>query len=254
MQGGLGWYHHKRYLEDKPKRRRWFTHVHLWLGRLLIFLALINIGLGIQLFGNGPGAQAGWYIFAIAIMAGYAFFYWQQFYRQRKIRRDAFDPTPFERNDSHDPDSQGPKPYEPLRPVNVVAMSDSDLGTYRSEYYSPLNSRGQDATVDEYGARTAGPRPTTNPVRPGTAAPPATGARRRYDIAPTPVVQGPYPPPEPLRPAAGAAMENPFLDDLPERRRPMTVKPRGPAPPYPASMGSYEEVPSGPASNSSYFV
>ena len=58
IQGGLGWYHHKRYEEDKPTERRWFTHAHLWLGRFLLFFALINIGLGIQLYGDGAGAQA----------------------------------------------------------------------------------------------------------------------------------------------------------------------------------------------------
>jgi hypothetical protein len=230
VQGGLGWYHHKRYQEDKPTSRRWFTHLHLWLGRLLLFLALINIGLGMQLYGDGPGAQAGWYVISIALMALYTFFLWRNFYRTKKRANDAFDPSQFEDGTSED----GQKTYESFRPVNVAAMSDNDLGTYRSEYYDPVNSG-----VDEYGARV---RTSHTLNRPTTAAPPATTAGRRYDIGPTPTLPGPFAPTEPLRMSIPQVdpQQDPFRDSP---ARPLTgARPRTGVP-YPVSMVSHEEMP-----------
>src|SRR5579862_5358619 len=49
VQGMLGWYHHHRFVRDKPSSRRWFTHLHLWLGRLIIILGLANCGFGLIL-------------------------------------------------------------------------------------------------------------------------------------------------------------------------------------------------------------
>ena len=45
----LGYYHHRRFLLDRPSSRRWFTHAHLWLGRLIILLGLANGGCGLLL-------------------------------------------------------------------------------------------------------------------------------------------------------------------------------------------------------------
>src|SRR5579859_7126526 len=47
MQALLGYYHHHRFIRDKPSHRRWFTHAHLWLGRLVIVLGLANGGFGL---------------------------------------------------------------------------------------------------------------------------------------------------------------------------------------------------------------
>jgi hypothetical protein len=49
LQAGLGWYHHKRFQEDKPSQRRWFTHTHIWLGRTTILAGMINCGFGLIL-------------------------------------------------------------------------------------------------------------------------------------------------------------------------------------------------------------
>jgi hypothetical protein len=105
LQAVLGWYHHKRYVEDKPTTRRWFTHGHLWLGRILLVFALINIGLGIQLYGDGAVAQAVWYIVAIAAVVTYAFFYWRGNVQRRKRVKDALVTSPFE----------DPSPFEDRR-------------------------------------------------------------------------------------------------------------------------------------------
>jgi len=214
-QGLIGFYHHRRFKEDKPTSRRWFTHVHLWLGRTLLFLALINIGLGIQLYGNGAGAQAGWYLFTIALVAGYAFAYWHKFLRKRKRVLDAFDPTPFEAG--ADDVDEGQKSYEPYRPVNAAAMGDNDLGNYRPEYYDqppgPDHSRLQSV-----------PNPTITAIgRPTTASVSQVG--RRYDLH-TPTLQGPYSTTEPLRPGfQGDPQIDPFLDT--QTTRPLTgARPR----------------------------
>ena len=49
VQLGFGYYHHKRYIQDSPTYRRWFTYVHLWLGRILILCGLANAGCGLKL-------------------------------------------------------------------------------------------------------------------------------------------------------------------------------------------------------------
>jgi len=49
VQLGFGYYHHRRFVKDSPTYRRWFTYVHLWLGRLLIVLGLANAGCGLKL-------------------------------------------------------------------------------------------------------------------------------------------------------------------------------------------------------------
>ena len=49
VQAVFGWYHHRRFVQDTPTRRRWFTHVHLWLGRILILCGMANCGFGFPL-------------------------------------------------------------------------------------------------------------------------------------------------------------------------------------------------------------
>ena len=36
-------------MKDRPPSRRWFTHIHLWLGRSIIPSGLVNCGLGLVL-------------------------------------------------------------------------------------------------------------------------------------------------------------------------------------------------------------
>lgn len=79
VQACFGWYHHRRYVRDKPTHRRWFTYVHLWLGRTLILCGLANCGFGLLLAGVSShwaliwwiatGSLAGVYFFAYAIHA-----------------------------------------------------------------------------------------------------------------------------------------------------------------------------------------
>jgi hypothetical protein len=243
IQGGLGWYHHKRYVEDKPTNRRWFTHLHLWFGRVLLFLGLINMGLGMQLYGDNAGAQAGWYLITIAIVSAYAFFYWHNFYRNKKRINDSFDPTPFE--DPTDEDAPSTKNYRPVNPA--AAMSDNDLGTYQSEHYDPETSG-----VNEYGVRiknTKAPAPSMTAIhRPPTTAAPAATAGRRYDIVPTALIPGPYRTTEPLRTGGTVHIDpqiDPFLDPPRPKTggpRPQTGRPKTGVP-YTVAMVGNEEAP-----------
>jgi hypothetical protein len=79
VQACFGGYHHYRYVRDKPSHRRWFTHVHLWLGRTVILCGLANCGFGIIAAGKpvhyailwwiGSGVLAGLYFTASIILA-----------------------------------------------------------------------------------------------------------------------------------------------------------------------------------------
>jgi hypothetical protein len=225
IQGGLGYYHHRRFIADKPASRRWFTKVHLWFGRLLIFLALINMGLGMQLYGDPAGAQAGWYLIVIAVAAAYGYFYWRNFFRYRRHDAESFDPSKLE-----DPLKDDASTNDDYRPLNsAAAMSENDLGTYKSEHYDPDTSG-----VNEYGARIKKGRPVTEPTVTAiglpTQAASSSNAGRRYDLStPTPVIPGPYGSTEPLR--TGHIHESmapvveinppqdPFLDTPPTRPR-----------------------------------
>ena len=53
IQPILGWVHHRHFL--KHRRRGAVSYVHIWYGRILLVLAVINGGLGIQLAKGSTG-------------------------------------------------------------------------------------------------------------------------------------------------------------------------------------------------------
>jgi hypothetical protein len=53
LQPFFGFVHHHRYLATQ-KPGNW-THLHVWYGRVLILLGIINGGLGLQLANNTKG-------------------------------------------------------------------------------------------------------------------------------------------------------------------------------------------------------
>ncbi|KAJ4175768.1 hypothetical protein NW759_017113 [Fusarium solani] len=65
LQPILGWAHH-RYFVDHGKRGV-ISHVHIWLGRILMIISIINGGLGLQLASSPRG-----YIIAYSVVAGIA--------------------------------------------------------------------------------------------------------------------------------------------------------------------------------------
>jgi hypothetical protein len=65
----LGYHHHRRYVRDRPKSRRWFTHMHVWLGRLLILAGLANCGTGLLLANVARTGVIAWYV-VFGVLAG----------------------------------------------------------------------------------------------------------------------------------------------------------------------------------------
>lgn len=66
LQPFLGWAHHRYFV--KNQKRGVISHVHIWLGRLLMVLGIINGGLGLQLASSPQG-----YIITYSVIAGIAF-------------------------------------------------------------------------------------------------------------------------------------------------------------------------------------
>jgi hypothetical protein len=72
----LGFLHHSNF--KRFQDRTGFSHGHIWLGRIIITLGIINGGLGFQLAGNTPwgpilyGVVAGlvWCIYVASIVIG----------------------------------------------------------------------------------------------------------------------------------------------------------------------------------------
>ncbi|CAD0047173.1 unnamed protein product [Aureobasidium pullulans] len=72
----LGYIHHR--LFKKYKRRTFWSYAHLWLGRIIITLGMINGGLGLQLANNtlkgeiayGVVAGSVWVVYIISIFVG----------------------------------------------------------------------------------------------------------------------------------------------------------------------------------------
>lgn len=55
LQPFLGLLHHRQY--KKLGQRSYFGHGHMWYGRLLIVLGVINGGLGLRLAGNSKNGE-----------------------------------------------------------------------------------------------------------------------------------------------------------------------------------------------------
>jgi hypothetical protein len=58
VQPFLGYVHHVKF--KRLLRRTWWSHTHLWVGRLAITLGIINGGFGLHLAAAPTGAVAGY--------------------------------------------------------------------------------------------------------------------------------------------------------------------------------------------------
>ena len=63
LQPILGWLHHQYFL--KNQRRGLISHAHIWYGRILMILGIVNGGLGLQL-ADAPKA----FTIAYSVVAG----------------------------------------------------------------------------------------------------------------------------------------------------------------------------------------
>jgi hypothetical protein len=137
VQAGFGWYHHRRFVQNKPSSRRWFTNVHLWLGRILILCGMVNCGFGFPLSDVQFRWAVIWWICCGILAALYLLAYIilaliQERNAAKGINQSnetSFAPTP----------SRGMEPQ-----ANTVY----DLYRYYPGYASPL--RHQQNTPDQY--------------------------------------------------------------------------------------------------------
>ncbi|KAF5025282.1 hypothetical protein F66182_2615 [Fusarium sp. NRRL 66182] len=65
MQPVLGWLHHRHFVNHG--KRGIVSHVHIWFGRALLIIGIVNGGLGLQLASSSMG-----YIIAYSVIAGIA--------------------------------------------------------------------------------------------------------------------------------------------------------------------------------------
>ncbi|KAF4124018.1 integral membrane protein [Geosmithia morbida] len=65
LQPAFGWLHHRHFL--KNRRRGLVSHVHIWYGRALVLVGMVNGGLGLQMAHEEPG---GGLVVAYSVVAG----------------------------------------------------------------------------------------------------------------------------------------------------------------------------------------
>lgn len=97
FQPFLGTLHH--FFFKKHSRRGFFSYAHIWLGRILITLGIINGGLGLQfagrfrlappstgaIIGYGVGAGLIWLIYVVSVLVG----------ERRRSSTQEFSPPPY---------------------------------------------------------------------------------------------------------------------------------------------------------------
>ncbi len=72
LQPVFGLLHHKHYrrsLSLNHNTSQWRLFLHIWYGRILIILGIINGGLGLQLAANWSVAQMLAYVIVVAVVA-----------------------------------------------------------------------------------------------------------------------------------------------------------------------------------------
>lgn len=70
LQPFLGLIHHNFY--KKYQKRTGISHTHIWFGRIIMVLAIINGGLGLQLAANSTGGEIAYGVIAGVVMLAYA--------------------------------------------------------------------------------------------------------------------------------------------------------------------------------------
>jgi hypothetical protein len=157
IQAVFGWYHHMRYVRDKPTRRRWFTHVHLWLGRVVIIAGLLNCGFGVVRAGHPwQWAFIWWIASGVLVMLYFGFSVIIALIQRRTKRR------PNRRNYTAPPSPGYPldtlhgsrvnlvnNPAEPAWYVPPARTPDSATGRYEPDRYESIE-RYEDQPPEPY--------------------------------------------------------------------------------------------------------
>jgi hypothetical protein len=141
IQAFFGAYHHHRFVRDRPTSRRWFTHVHLWLGRILIIGGLANCGFGIILAGKPTIDAIIWWAASGVLVAIYAFFYVIKVIRARGRGKGVQYTVPGARPEYAAGDSYEMNPY--MAPTMPLVGQAAGPG-----YYAPPRRFEQDRRME----------------------------------------------------------------------------------------------------------
>lgn len=100
LQGALGYVHHANY--KKCERRTWASHAHLWTGRVVIVVGMLNTVLGFVLAGNTLAAAAAGVISVVILIGSVATTYFgsKRSHTKRASEQDQFDRLPLRNYDS----------------------------------------------------------------------------------------------------------------------------------------------------------
>lgn len=69
VQPVLGWIHHRNYL--KYQRRTTISYGHMWYGKGIMIVGIVNGGIGLQLSGASTGVVAAYVVLSILVSAIY---------------------------------------------------------------------------------------------------------------------------------------------------------------------------------------
>jgi len=109
LQIMLGYYHHQRYVLDRPTSRRWFTHAHLWLGRVVILTGLINCGTGLDLANVSTAGQIAWYVVWAVLATVYAIAVFVTIrWRAGRAKENVFSPERYKTTEAYEMSLGGP--------------------------------------------------------------------------------------------------------------------------------------------------
>lgn len=87
VQPFLGWVHH--ILFRRTGKPTWIGTVHVWLGRLIIILGIINGGIGLGDADNSTGGEVAYIVLAGVSFAAYLCLLALIAYRDRRTRNAA---------------------------------------------------------------------------------------------------------------------------------------------------------------------
>lgn len=100
LQAALGYVHHANY--KKCEQRTWASHAHLWTGRVVIVVGMLNTVLGFVLAGNTLAAAAAGVVSVLVLVGSTATTYFssRRSHTKRASEQEQFDRLPLRNYDS----------------------------------------------------------------------------------------------------------------------------------------------------------
>ncbi|KAI1479922.1 putative iron reductase domain protein [Daldinia eschscholtzii] len=130
LQPVLGWLHHRHY--QRHQTRNVVTYTHMWFGRALIVVGIINGGLGLRLAGSAAKFIVVYSVFAVLIAMAYvAISMWADFVQELYLKElKAYKAPPVKDSDSVGQVQTFTLPKTPKSP------EETDLASSLKEYES----------------------------------------------------------------------------------------------------------------------